>query len=73
MTEHGLTRMSGDPVAEVRARFEHIKGFQLRFWLNGHWLESWFASYVLPEAFEVTLDVEGYGSLQRVLFVTGET
>lgn len=47
-----------------------VSAFQLRFWHNGHWEPRWYASFSLPEAIEVTLDVAGYGQLQRIFLIT---
>lgn len=57
----------------LRTQFPQVSAMRLRYWLNGRWLDNWFAAYALPQAIEVTLDMDGYGSLQRVIFITEES
>ncbi|HCK00064.1 MAG TPA: type II secretion system protein GspJ [Serratia grimesii] len=52
--------------------FPSVNNMRLRYWLNDRWLENWFAAYALPQAIEVTLEMPGYGALQRIFFITGE-
>lgn len=77
MDDGALQRLSfGYPaqaLPDVVMRFPQVNELKLRYWLNGRWLERWFAAYALPQAIEVTLEMAGYGALQRVIFITEET
>uniref|UniRef100_UPI0035C68E12 type II secretion system minor pseudopilin GspJ n=1 Tax=Serratia quinivorans TaxID=137545 RepID=UPI0035C68E12 len=76
MSDDGLQRLGfGYPPQaqpEFTLRFAQVNNLRLRYWLNGRWLDNWFAAYALPQAIEVTLEMAGYGELQRVIFITEE-
>ncbi|HEY3983543.1 type II secretion system minor pseudopilin GspJ [Cedecea sp.] len=68
-------RSFGFPVqttAQLSTSFPSVTDMRLRYWLNDRWLENWFAAYALPQAIEVTLNMPGYGALQRIFFITEE-
>jgi general secretion pathway protein J len=75
--DKGLQRQSyGFPrqtQAEFIVQFPRVDSMRLRYWLDGRWLNNWFATYALPQAIEVTLEIPGYGEVQRVIFITKET
>ncbi|AVX39908.1 MULTISPECIES: type II secretion system minor pseudopilin GspJ [Yersinia] len=48
----------------------NISAFQLRFWSQGRWHDSWNQGQTLPEGVDMTLETDDFGPLQRVFFLT---
>lgn len=46
-----------------------VERFQLRFSQGGAWQNGWYASAVLPQAIEVTIELPKYGSLRRIILL----
>lgn len=46
-----------------------VERFQLRFAQAGRWQEGWYASSVLPQAIEVSVELPKYGSLRRIILL----
>lgn len=49
----------------------HVSAFSLRFYKNGEWLTQWTTLTELPEAIEINLTLDDYGSIRRLFLTTG--
>ncbi|EKN4146622.1 type II secretion system minor pseudopilin GspJ [Yersinia enterocolitica] len=49
----------------VTPLLEGVKRFRLRFYYYNQWVTDWQVTKELPQAVEVTLDLEDYGQIQR--------
>ncbi|VTQ53115.1 PilD-dependent protein pddD [Campylobacter jejuni] len=49
----------------VAVLFDGIRGFKLRFYYQGQWVADWQITREIPQAVEVTLELEDYGQIQR--------
>ncbi|CAG9435335.1 Type II secretion system protein J (plasmid) [Providencia alcalifaciens] len=56
---------------ESKVLLNDVRGFRLRFYANGKWLESWNNATLLPQGVEVTLIVDDFAQLTR-LFLLNE-
>ncbi|QBC03376.1 type II secretion system minor pseudopilin GspJ [Enterobacter cloacae] len=74
ITEEGLLRQSfgypASPEPGLATSFPSVRAMKLRYWSGGQWRAHWAAAIALPQAIEVTLEMTGYGALQRVIFIT---
>ena len=65
-----------DPVVgtppNVTPLLDKVKGFTLRFYSGGSWVNEWSSTTQLPKAIEVTLDLEDYGQIRRLFLVAVE-
>ena len=55
--------------ARVVPVLQGVVRFQLRFSQGGAWQNGWYASAVLPQAIEVTVELPEYGSLRRIILL----
>lgn len=47
-----------------------VNAFKLRFYRNGNWINDWNITAELPQAVEVTLELNDYGTIQRRFLLT---
>ncbi|WP_431223437.1 type II secretion system minor pseudopilin GspJ [Serratia sp. L9] len=59
------------PLAQVRIVpiLQGVEHLQLRFSQAGAWQDRWYASSVLPQAIEVTIELPEYGKLRRIILL----
>ncbi|MGF6190049.1 type II secretion system minor pseudopilin GspJ [Serratia sp. 2723] len=55
--------------ARIVPVLQGVERFQLRFSQTGAWQDGWYASAVLPQAIEVTVELPKYGSLRRIILL----
>jgi general secretion pathway protein J len=79
LRENKLERLSYlyvDPVIGteplVTPLLDRVKGFKLRFYVNGLWATEWNNSAQLPRAIEVELELEDYGIIRRRFMILSE-
>ncbi|CAI1926422.1 PilD-dependent protein pddD [Serratia quinivorans] len=72
LVRHSQSRFSGEHYQQTRRNlsFPHIRTFNLRFLSKGRWFDQWNAGFTLPQAIEITVQTQSYGTLQRIIEVT---
>lgn len=55
--------------ARIVPLLQDVEHFQLRFSQAGAWQTGWYASAVLPQAIEVTIELSEYGKLRRIILL----
>lgn len=77
LKEGQLQRMSyryPDPPAGseplVSTLLTGVSEFKLRFYLDEQWVDRWESVQDLPEGVEITLELDGYGRIQRLFMLT---
>lgn len=55
--------------ARIVPLIHDVERFQLRFSQAGAWQNGWYASAVLPQAIEVTVELPKYGRLRRIILL----
>ncbi|AHG18854.2 general secretion pathway protein GspJ [Chania multitudinisentens RB-25] len=71
-----LSYFHADPqvgeIPVVKVLLSGVSRFQLRFFANGAWQDSWDSATALPQGIEVTLTVAELGELTRLFLITEE-
>ena len=71
-----LSYLYVDPVIgtepAVTPLLDKVKGFSLRFYSGSVWLNEWSNSQKLPNAIEVTVELEDFGAIRRLFLVAAE-
>lgn len=65
----------GAPISQARIVpvLHDVERFQLRFSQAGAWQNGWYASAVLPQAIELTVELPKYGRLRRIILLAEQT
>ncbi len=62
--------MSEDSQPTTAVLLDGVSAFKLRFYRNGNWVNDWNITAELPQAVEVTLELNDYGTIQRRFLLT---
>lgn len=54
-------------LARIVPVMQGVSHFQLRFWQGGAWVQGWYASSLLPQAIEITVEHPAVGRLRRII------